>query len=197
MSLHNSVYLRAFAFFIHYHFVTCNVHTRAFPCMRGLPQWVWYSIDSSTLKGGRECFKAKARHVKEINVPLLSPALIRALLSAENDRACSFHYVFLLMSGVPHPSLVLVHSLMLAHSFFILPLKKMLLEANANLPAKYLFVGCKWWGVSAILRVFSQASFLFFVSHSWLLRKIWQNNWHIFAKVCTNKYQQETPRWEV
>lgn len=51
------------------------------------------ALNSGGGGGGSECFKAKARHVKEINVLLLSPALIRTLLSAENDRACTFHYV--------------------------------------------------------------------------------------------------------
>lgn len=74
--------------------------------MRLFPRQVWYSIDSGTLNEGSECFKAKAQHVKEINVLLLSPALIRALLSAENDSACTFHYVLLLVSMVPHPSLL-------------------------------------------------------------------------------------------
>lgn len=71
----------------------CNVVSESIP-----------SIDRGTLNGGSECFKAKARHVKEINVLLLSPALIRTLLSAENDRACTFHYVLLLVSGAPRPS---------------------------------------------------------------------------------------------
>lgn len=38
---------------------------------------------------------------------LLSPALIRTLLSAENDRACTFHYVLLLMSRAADPFLLL------------------------------------------------------------------------------------------
>lgn len=38
-----------------------------------------------------------------------------------------------------------------ACSFLFFSWKKLLSEANANLPAKYLFVGCKWWGVSATL----------------------------------------------
>lgn len=96
--------------FIYHHFVTCNVHTQAFSCVRLFPRQVWYSIDSGTLNEGSECFKAKAWHVKEINALLLSPALIRALLSAENDRACTFHYVLLLVSVVPHPSLLLALS---------------------------------------------------------------------------------------
>lgn len=123
--------------------MTCNI--QAFSCMHWFLRRVWYSIDSGTLNGGSKWFKAKARHVKEINVRLLSPALIRALLSAENDRACTFHYVLLLASRAPHPSLVL------ALSFFFFSWKKLLSGANANLPAKYLFVGCKWWGVSAAL----------------------------------------------
>lgn len=129
--------------------MTCNVHTQAFPCVRGFPRRVCYSIDSGTLNGGSECFKAKAWHVKEINALLLSPALIRALLSAENDRACTFHYVLLLVSGAPRPSVLLALSFFFF--FFTPPGKKLLSGANANLPAKYLFVGCKWWGASVIL----------------------------------------------
>lgn len=38
---------------------------------------------------------------------LLSPALIRTPLSAENDRACTFHYVLLLMSWAAYAFLLL------------------------------------------------------------------------------------------
>lgn len=62
--------------------------------------------------------------------------------------------------------------------FFFFSLEKNCLSRpNANLPAK-IFV-C-WMDVRT--NVFSQASLLFFVSHSWLSRKVWQRNWHFVSQ---------------
>lgn len=77
-------------------------------------------------------------------------------------------------------------SLSAAFSFLFFSWKKMFSGANANYPAKYLFLGCKWWGVSATLCanvcLSNQSSISFFVSHSWLLSKIWQSNWHFVSQ---------------
>lgn len=129
------------------------------------------STDIGTLNGGSECFKAKARHVKEINVPLLSPALIRTLLSAENDRACTFHYV-LLVSGAPHPSLLLALS-----SFLSLGVGGHAVRGKCEFGRKGIYLleansgQCECHFVCKCM--FTQASLLFFVSRSfWLLSKI-------------------------
>lgn len=66
---------------------------------------------------------------------LLSPALIRTLLSAENDRACTFHYVLLLMSRAAYPFLLL------ALSFFV---EKIAFRGKCEFSCK-IFVGGKCW----------------------------------------------------
>lgn len=150
--------------YIHRHFPACA-------------RRVWYSIDSSSLNGGSECFKAKARHVKEINVLLLSPALIRALLSAENDRACTFHYVLLLASGALCPSLLL------ALSFFFSG-KKCFQGQMRICPQNIYFLDANggMWVLLCVQMCVCPASISFFVNNSGLLSKIWQSNWHFVSQ---------------